>query len=72
VLEDGVTGLLADFFDAEAIAERTLQVLRDPAAYAPIKQRAIELVQGKYSTEANYPKLVELYEATARGSSAAR
>ncbi|MDB5751716.1 MAG: glycosyl transferase, group 1 [Ramlibacter sp.] len=51
VVEDGVTGVLVDFFDAEALASRLAQVLADPAAFAGLRLKARELVQQRYDLQ---------------------
>ena len=36
VIRDGANGLLVDFFDSVALAERIAAVLADPAAHRPL------------------------------------
>ena len=67
MIEDGKTGLLADFFDADAIAERAVEVLRNVAAYRPLGRAAEEMIQSRYSMEAIMPQMIDMYErATGR------
>jgi glycosyltransferase involved in cell wall biosynthesis len=40
VIEHGVNGLLVDFFDVQALAETTVQVLADPSAHANLRSAA--------------------------------
>jgi glycosyltransferase involved in cell wall biosynthesis len=62
MIRDGHNGLLADFFDADEIASKALRVLKDPAAYRPLGRAAEEMVARRYSLEAVFPRMLELYE----------
>src|SRR5215510_14904189 len=66
MITPGENGFLADFFDPEAIADRTTAVLRDPAAFAPIRRNAVRFIRERYSLERVLPRMVALYRATAR------
>jgi len=70
MITPGHNGFLADFFDPEAIADRTTAVLRDPAAFAPIRRNAVRFIRERYSLEQVLPRMVALYRATARRRSA--
>ena len=48
VVQDGRNGLLTDFHDSNALAERLLSVLADPARYAPLRQAARRMVEKSY------------------------
>jgi glycosyltransferase involved in cell wall biosynthesis len=65
VVADGRTGLLADFFDAEGMADRACRVLDDPAGHRPLGLAGVELVREKYSLDVCLPRLVDLYETAA-------
>jgi glycosyltransferase involved in cell wall biosynthesis len=47
-LEDGVNGLLVDFFDHEAIAARVIGALDRLDDLAPLRERARETVLARY------------------------
>ena len=64
MITEGRTGLLAGFFDVDALATKAAAVLRDPAAYRPLGRAAEQLIAEKYSLEAVLPRMVSLYEAT--------
>jgi glycosyltransferase involved in cell wall biosynthesis len=66
VVEDGRTGLLADFFDADALAARALEVLRDPAGHRPLGAAARALVEERYAVDRTAPLLWELFQRLAR------
>ncbi|MGV3573130.1 MAG: glycosyltransferase [Ramlibacter sp.] len=51
VIEDGVSGVLVDFFDGDALAARVAQVLADPAAYRGLRERARQVVQERYDLQ---------------------
>jgi glycosyltransferase involved in cell wall biosynthesis len=65
MVRDGETGLLVDFFDTGSIAERVLGVLDDPAAYAPLRRRAIEFIRGRYSRAVVLPRIADFLEGAA-------
>ena len=48
VIEDGVNGLLVDFFNPEQIAARVIEALDNPDKMAKIRQRARETIVEKY------------------------
>ena len=48
VIEDGVNGLLVDFFNTEQIAARVIEALDNPDQMAKIRQRARETIVEKY------------------------
>jgi glycosyltransferase involved in cell wall biosynthesis len=66
MITPGHNGFLANFFDAEEIAAKTLAVLRDPPAYEPIRQNAAGFIEQSYSLDIVLPRMVKLYEATIR------
>ncbi|MBK4723434.1 glycosyltransferase family 4 protein [Azospirillum sp. YIM DDC1] len=49
IIRHGENGLLADFFAPEAIANRVLDVLTDPAAFAPLGHAARQTVLDRYA-----------------------
>ena len=62
VIEDGKTGLLADFFDVEGLAERANQVLNAPQDYKHLGRAGVEMVQQRYSLDVCLPRMLALYE----------
>jgi glycosyltransferase involved in cell wall biosynthesis len=65
MIRDGENGLLADFFDADQIAERAVQVLRDPAEYRELGRAAERMIAQRYSLEVVLPQMVKMYEEVA-------
>ncbi len=66
-IEDGVTGHLVDFFDVDAWAEKLIEVLRDPAAQAPLRAAARAHVAGRYDLrEVCLPQLMAFAERAGR------
>jgi glycosyltransferase involved in cell wall biosynthesis len=65
VIVDGENGLLADFFDVEALSDRALDVLRRPSRYRELGRNARTLVEERYSTDVVVPKLTGLFERVA-------
>ena len=66
-VRDGETGLLADFFDADGIAERVLGVLRDPGAHRRLGEAARAEVERRVGMEAVMPQMLDFYEKVAQG-----
>jgi hypothetical protein len=62
MIRDGENGLLANFFDADEIAAKALDVLRDPAAFRPLGRAAEEVITRDYSLEAVLPRMLKLYQ----------
>lgn len=63
VIEDGVNGLLVDFFDSEALARTVAQVLADPARFAPLAEAARRTVQERYDLRSqSLPALLALVD----------
>ena len=61
VVEDGVTGYLADRGDARQIASFILELLHDPAARERMGRAGRAAVERKFELRANVRQLVELY-----------
>lgn len=66
VIRHGVTGVLFDFFDADALAELTHQLLDRRDEYKVLGQQAAALVREKYSVEVCLPRMVEMFESVKR------
>jgi glycosyltransferase involved in cell wall biosynthesis len=62
MIHDGENGLLADFFDADGMADKAVQVLRDPAAYRLLGRAAEQMIEERYSLDAVLPQMIQLYE----------
>lgn len=67
VIQDGVNGLLCDFYDVDALTDRALAVLRDPDAYRHLGVAARATVQERYSCDVVLPKLAAFYREIASG-----
>ena len=65
VVREGDTGLLTDFFDAEAMADRAGQVLDHPGDYAHLGRNAVELIRSSYSLDVCLPQMLHLYQDAA-------
>ncbi|HLJ94274.1 MAG TPA: glycosyltransferase [Gemmataceae bacterium] len=66
VIEDGVHGLLADFYDVDGLAEKAIRVLRDPAAHRPLAQAARQRVLERYEKEQCIGQLVDYFQEIKR------
>jgi len=67
MIQHGNNGLLADFFDVEALADAAGKVLDDPAAYRPLGQAGIEMIRERYSLDVCLPRMLDLYEDACHG-----
>ena len=65
MIRDGENGLLAEFFDPDAFAEKAGRVLEDPAAYRPLGRAAERMIEERYSLEAVLPEMRRLYDDAA-------
>jgi glycosyltransferase involved in cell wall biosynthesis len=68
IVTDGSTGLLGDFFDVDGLAEKAVAVLKDPAAYRHLGERATALVHERYSLDVTLPKLIRWFERSIAGN----
>ncbi|WP_119421092.1 glycosyltransferase family 4 protein [Desertibaculum subflavum] len=69
-VEPGVTGLLADFFQPEAVAAQVERALDDRALAATIRRNARALALARYSLEHCLPIQIGLIERLAGGAAA--
>jgi glycosyltransferase involved in cell wall biosynthesis len=67
-VDDGVHGLLADFYDVDALAAHALQVLRDPAAYRHLGAAARARVLERYSLSHCVNELVSFFQGFQKNS----
>jgi glycosyltransferase involved in cell wall biosynthesis len=67
VVEDGVNGLLVDFFDTQAIAARIAEALDGAADLAPLRERARQTVLARYDLAKLLPQHLQLLERYAGG-----
>lgn len=62
------TGLVADFFDVEGLAEQSLRVLREPVGHWFLGQAGMELIADRYTLAKCLPRMLALYDRVAKGS----
>jgi glycosyltransferase involved in cell wall biosynthesis len=67
LITHGRTGLLADFYDVEGLAEHALRVLRDPAAHRGLGEAGRELIHERYSVDRTLPLMREFFAEVASG-----
>ncbi len=66
VISDGENGLLCDFFDDAAFADRALEVLADPKRYREtLGAAAAATVAERYSLDVTFPRITSLFEEVA-------
>ncbi|MGF1577906.1 MAG: glycosyltransferase [Gemmataceae bacterium] len=58
-------GMLLDFYDVDALTEKTLEVLREPEKFRHLGDAARETVLERYEQSKCITRLVELFEETA-------
>lgn len=64
-IEPDKNGLLVEFFDVEGLAKQAVEVLRDPAAYRPLAEAAMQTVRDNYSVDVAMPRLKSFFESVA-------
>ena len=67
VVRDGENGLLVDFFDPGALADRICEVLERPAAFADLRENARRTAVERYAASTLVPLRAQLLEAVAGG-----
>src|SRR5690606_31777507 len=75
IIRDGENGLLADFFDPDAFADKAERALADPEAVRPLGRAAERMIIEQYSLDVTLPRMLEMYEeaaATKQGLEAPR
>ena len=61
------TGLLADFYDSEGLANLALRVLRDPPAHRRLGEAGMALIEEKYTLKKCLPRMLDLYQRVLSG-----
>ncbi|MGO8898501.1 MAG: glycosyltransferase [Isosphaeraceae bacterium] len=64
VIEGGVNGLLEPLFDIDRLTATALNVLADPAGFAPLGIAARRTIEERYSIESCIPPIKEFFERT--------
>jgi glycosyltransferase involved in cell wall biosynthesis len=62
MITHGKNGLLADFFDAEGLADAAGRVLDAPEEHRPLGQAGVEMIRERYSLDVCLPRMLALYE----------
>jgi len=68
MVNNGVNGVLFDFFNVDALAELANQLLDRRDEYRVLGRQAAAIIREKYSVDVCLPKMVELYESVKRKS----
>jgi glycosyltransferase involved in cell wall biosynthesis len=66
MIKPGYNGFLADFFDPEQMADRVIQIFKDPAAHEPMRANSIDFIRRSYSLQAVLPRMLDLYETAVK------
>jgi len=66
MVQNGVNGVLCDFFNVDALAELTNQLLDRRDEYKVLGRQGAAIIKEKYSVDVCLPKMVELYESVKR------
>jgi glycosyltransferase involved in cell wall biosynthesis len=61
-IDPGMHGLLADFYDVDALAAEAVKVLRDPGQFRPLGKAARERVLERYDSRVCIEQLVKFFE----------
>ncbi|HEX8199175.1 MAG TPA: glycosyltransferase [Isosphaeraceae bacterium] len=62
VITHGENGLLADFFDVDAMTDLACQVLDRPGDFKPLGLAGTRMIRDRYSLEVCLPRMLALYE----------
>ena len=65
VIADGENGLLCDFFDAEVMAARAVEVLEAPERFRELGQAARRTIEERYGMDVIMPRMRAFYEEVA-------
>lgn len=65
LIEHGRHGLLADFFDAEGLANLALEVLRHPDDYRQLGANAKTMIDERYALPVTLPRMLDFYSRIA-------
>jgi glycosyltransferase involved in cell wall biosynthesis len=66
IIEHGKNGLLANFFDVEAMTQAADQVLRTPEEFRPLGEAGLGLIRERYSLDVCLPQMMKLYDDVIR------
>ncbi|HJZ90501.1 MAG TPA: glycosyltransferase [Gemmataceae bacterium] len=66
MIKQGVNGVLCDFFDTDAMAELTIQLIDRRDEYRVLGRQGAAIIREKYSVDVCLPKMVEMYESVKR------
>ncbi len=67
MIQPGVNGLLADFYDIDSFVKQANQVLDDPGAFRELGERAVAMIEQDYSLEKVLPRMLALYDRVVQG-----
>ncbi len=70
IIDDGVTGFVCPPDEMETMAERSIELLTDPARHDAMARAAVELVRSRYCTGAVVPLYEAEYLSVLRGPAA--
>jgi glycosyltransferase involved in cell wall biosynthesis len=62
MIAHGHNGLLADFFNVEAMMEAASRVLDAPQEHRPLGRAGVEMIRERYSLDVCLPRMLALYE----------
>ncbi|MGH8165220.1 MAG: glycosyltransferase, partial [Rhodanobacteraceae bacterium] len=62
MVEHGQTGLLADFFDVEGLADAAEKVVNAPRDFKHLGAAGVQMVRERYSLDVCLPRMLDLYE----------
>ena len=65
MITEGENGLLFDFFDVHGLADRAVEVLRDPRKFRNLGERAAAFIAERYALDVTLPRLLSMFERVA-------
>jgi glycosyltransferase involved in cell wall biosynthesis len=63
VIDHGVHGLLADFYDIDGLTKLALQILRAPEAHHPLREQARQRVLERYDGRICHQQLIDFFRS---------
>ncbi len=62
MIRHGENGLLFNFFDTDELADKAIEVLKDPAAFRPLGRAAEQIIARDFSLDAVLPPMLKMYD----------
>ena len=68
MIQHGHNGLLADFFDVDALTAHVLSVLDAPEQFQHLGKNGTAMIRDQYSLTKMLPRMLEFYQSVVQGA----